>query len=655
MNTGDSPLRRRAWRWLLCSWLLAAIPADAATPDARTFPFDRFCPVFYDNDDHRDVYTDEYLMALAHLGELRLVAIATSYAPDAREFEAFVKGRERMAEHARASGLRGIPAPIAGAGARLVRPASNRIEDTAPLGLEAATVLIEQARGATPERPLVFLSGGQLTVAADALLRAPDIAPRLVVAGLFGVPNRDYNASLDSWAWTIVVSRCRVFAVPFGTPRQRGAVFLAAAEVPKEMIRRELPRAVPLFRWMADQHHPANYGPGEHDYDGQAAIALMRSDYIRAIRRWRPDGILSNGDIRLVRDESGPVIEAVEADRAIATAEFWRAMRALRDSLPPSTIPPPRLTEDGQPTGGALAGERFRVIISSDIGGGDPDDIQSLIHYLLHADRFDTEGLISSPPKAGRASDIHRVLDAYERDFPRLRRRSPQFPAPEALRRLVKQGATDPAPEAGWSEPTEGSGWIVERARAPDPRPLWVLVWGCLTDVAQALHDAPEIVPKLRVYSIGSWNTRHDPSAREYVAREHRHLWWIEADTTFRGAYVGGRQEGEWGNVEFVERYVRGRGSLGDLYWASKPDLKMGDTPSVLYLLRGPSEDPSADHWGGAFVRPHPDRPYWTDDPAPEAREVAGGRAYPGARTVSRWREAWLAEWRRRMSWLRAD
>ncbi|MHC4367856.1 MAG: nucleoside hydrolase-like domain-containing protein, partial [Planctomycetota bacterium] len=46
-------------------------------------------------------------------------------------------------------------------------------------------------------------------------------------------------------------------------------------------------------------------------------------------------------------------------------------------------------------------GERPRVIVSTDIGGGDPDDFQSMVHYLVYADVFETEGLISSPPQGG--------------------------------------------------------------------------------------------------------------------------------------------------------------------------------------------------------------------------------------------------------------
>lgn len=147
------------------------------------------------------------------------------------------------------------------------------------------------------------------------------------------------------------------------------------------------------------------------------------------------------------------------------------------------------------PSGGALAGERFRVIVSTDIGGSDPDDFQSMVHYLLYADCFDTEGLISSPPHAGRKEHILEVLRAYEADYPKLRRHSEKYPTPASLRAVAKQGAIDPAPAAGHSQPTEGSRWIIERAKAKDPRPLWVLVWGgdnrrCPSAARRSEHQA---------------------------------------------------------------------------------------------------------------------------------------------------------------------
>jgi hypothetical protein len=301
-----------------------------------------------------------------------------------------------------------------------------------------------------------------------------------------------------------------------------------------------------------------------------------------------------------------------------------------------------------QPAGGALAGERFRVIVSTDIGGSDPDDFQSMVHYLVYADLFDTEGLISSPPHQGRKEHILEALEAYEKDFPKLRSRSAAFPEPDKLRQVTKQGAIHPAPPAGFSKPTEGSQWIIERARASDPRPLYVLVWGSITDVAQALHDDPSIKSKLRVYFIGSWNTRMDPAARDYVFNQHPDLWLIEANTTFRGMYMGGRREGDLGNVEFVARHVRGHGALGDLFYRQKRDIKMGDTPSVLYLMRGNPNHPAGESWGGSFVQTGHGPDYWTDNPDPALTEA--DRA--GAKTVNRWRESYLRDWQARMKWL---
>ena len=283
--------------------------------------------------------------------------------------------------------------------------------------------------------------------------------------------------------------------------------------------------------------------------------------------------------------------------------------------------------------------------MSSDIGGSDPDDIQSLVHLLLYADVIDVEGLISSPPHAGRAKDILEVVHAYANDYLNLKGHSNAYPAPDALRRVTRQGALNKAPDEGWGEPTDGSRWIIKRARAVDKRPLWILAWGSITDVAQAIHDDPSIKSKVRVYSIGSWNTKHDLAARDYLFNKHPDLWWIESNTTFRGMYMGGVQNGEWGNHGFVEENVKGHGSLGDLFFIKKPDIKMGDTPSLLYVLRGDTNDPTAPHWGGAFVKTDHGKHFWTDNP--DRSLSTSERA--GARTVSVWRREYLEDWKQRM------
>lgn len=250
------------------------------------------------------------------------------------------------------------------------------------------------------------------------------------------------------------------------------------------------------------------------------------------------------------------------------------------------------------------------MVVTSDIGGTDPDDYQSMAHVLLYADVLELEGLVSSPFEREGKSKILEVIDAYEKDYPHLRTYSERYPTPDALRAITKQGGIHPAPYSGLRGATEGSEWIVRCAQRDDPRPLHVLVWGALEEVAQALHDAPEILPKLRVYYIGGPNKKWGPDAYQYLADTFPTLWIIEANSTYRGYFLGGNQGGEWGNASFVTKHVAGRGALGG-YFAEHLGgvIKMGDTPSVNWLLRGTPHEPTWPGWGGRFVRAW-DRPY---------------------------------------------
>jgi Protein of unknown function (DUF1593) len=271
---------------------------------------------------------------------------------------------------------------------------------------------------------------------------------------------------------------------------------------------------------------------------------------------------------------------------------LWLALTLASETVPVSS-PQAARPEPGH-----------RVIVSTDIGGTDPDDFQSLVHFLLYADMFDVEGLISSPYGPGRRQHILHVVDKYAADYANLKTYSERYPSPDELRRVTKQGAVDSAASSGVGRATDGSAWIVRAARRSDPRPLWVLVWGGIDDLAQALHDAPDILPKLRVYFIGGPNKMWSVDAYNYIEQHHPTLWMIEANTTYRGWFTGGSQSGGWDNTAFVAANISGRGALGNFFATQlKGTMKMGDSPSVGYLLHGTPDDPSQPGWGGQFVR----------------------------------------------------
>ena len=328
-----------------------------------------------------------------------------------------------------------------------------------------------------------------------------------------------------------------------------------------------------------------------------------------------------------------------------------------------------------------------RVFVSTDLGG-DPDDIQSLYRLVHYSDVLDIEG-ISSCTGPGSEPSAELIRQWIRRiDVDHLRNQGHMELTPEAdILPTVRQGPTDPrAPFEGGGTP--GSNFLIERAQAvEDPdRPLWVLVWGSITGVAQALYDAPEIADRIRIYYIGSSNTENDPAARdwvyEFMKNDYPNLWWIEngampkwSGETFRGVYLGGVQRDDWGRQTFLETHIRGHGSTrngefnrvcGDAFPTASgtgnehiddggpPDevLKEGDSPSILYLLSpviggvGDLDDPTQPNWGGRFRLAEPDdHPHYYIDLDADLPTCW--------RTINRWRVDFLADWRDR--WDRYD
>jgi hypothetical protein len=109
--------------------------------------------------------------------------------------------------------------------------------------------------------------------------------------------------------------------------------------------------------------------------------------------------------------------------------------------------------------------------------------------------------------------------------------------------------------------------------------------------------------------------------------------------------FVGGDQSGDLSNSSFIPTHVRNHGALGDYIYEKRSSLKMGDTPSVLYMLNNDVDDPTKPGWGGAYVLKSEHPNWWTDNPDPEFSEGE----FEGAKTVSRWREEFLQDWQSRM------
>lgn len=264
--------------------------------------------------------------------------------------------------------------------------------------------------------------------------------------------------------------------------------------------------------------------------------------------------------------------------------------------------PAPARQEQGAPQSSSVG--KPRILVSTDIGGTDPDDNQSMTHLLMYSDMFDIEGIVSSPSYGdGSKEEILRMIDLYESDYEQLRRHNDSLAHPDDMRAVCKQGRRGRAPLRGYDEPTEGSEWIVECARRPDSRPLWVLVWGTLDDVAQALHDAPDIKKNIRVNWIGGPNKKWGVNAYAYIAAEHPDLWIIENNATYRGIITDSDETGVM-DAGYYDYAVRGAGSLGaDFANYYGGTVKMGDTPALLYMMDGNPDNPEKDCWGGRFVR----------------------------------------------------
>ena len=226
--------------------------------------------------------------------------------------------------------------------------------------------------------------------------------------------------------------------------------------------------------------------------------------------------------------------------------------------------------------------ERCRVVVDND-WNGDPDGLVALAHHLLSA-----------------ANRVVAVTSSHL---------SPLFGPPEgtaaAGARLAQElvdlvGTQRPVVAAGCDVPIGGGDTssaaadaIVAEARRDDPLPLFLVCAGPLTNVAQALRQAPEVAARLTLVWVGGaldadafeYNRDTDAeAAREVLARDDLAVSQFPLETYRRCTY----------SVAELEQDVGGAGRLGAWLWRQYVELPvpdfveqgetwpLGDSPPVL-------------------------------------------------------------------------
>src|SRR5215208_6797246 len=121
---------------------------------------------------------------------------------------------------------------------------------------------------------------------------------------------------------------------------------------------------------------------------------------------------------------------------------------------------------------------RLRLLIETDLGG-DPDDEQSLVRFLLYTNEWDVVGIICNRPKARDGENrnpertglgiVRRQLTAYGTCYPKLAQHDRRYPTKDELwKRTV----------AGYEDRDDGVKMIFDAVDSKDPRPLWYSDWG---------------------------------------------------------------------------------------------------------------------------------------------------------------------------------
>ncbi len=319
--------------------------------------------------------------------------------------------------------------------------------------------------------------------------------------------------------------------------------------------------------------------------------------------------------------------------------------------------------------------QRPRLIVLTDIGN-EPDDAQSLVRLLLYSNELEIEGLIATTSRYLRNKVNPQMISdrvaAYDQVCANLSLHASGYPAGTELMQRIKSGVPlFGMAGVGATQDSEGSDWIVQMIEKPDPRPLWICIWGGPNCLAQALWhlreaQAPEAfasaLARLRVYAIAD----QDDSGT-WIRSTFPDLFYIYSDTQpnregyRRATWAGISGDRYYGfdgadfslvDPDWIERHIRqNRGPLGALYPRTSYIME-GDTPSFLHLIpNGLSvpDRPDFGGWGGRY-RNLPNGNVWGDT-ADAVKGVDGQVHTSASATIWRWRNGYQNDFQARMSW----
>ncbi|KAK2768592.1 hypothetical protein FQN54_000448 [Arachnomyces sp. PD_36] len=323
--------------------------------------------------------------------------------------------------------------------------------------------------------------------------------------------------------------------------------------------------------------------------------------------------------------------------------------------------------------------EKPRVFIFTDILN-EPDDSQSLIRLLLHADELDIQGLVATTSywlnTTNHPDELRSVLETYGDVVDNLQLHAPgKYPSAEDLLSKVASGPTVYGSGgigigAGGGNISTGAALFIDAVDSSSrSRPLWAKAWGGVNTLGEALYhiqstrsasELSEFISKVRVYTISDQDDvgtmiRRDFPQMQYICSIHG---WNEYSMA---AWIGisdisidvGGADSSLVSPEWIKENVQ-LGPLGKLYPDTVYNME-GDTPSLLYSIPNGLSDPEHPEWGNWGGRYMPSDHTLKSAHYGDARdEVIGedGKTYTSNHaSVWRWRQAFQYEIAARIQW----